>query len=280
MHDVAIGHENAIELLFGFGVACKVHSPAGTESASHISISLHHTDVPPQNQSWKNSGICERSYYVTKSLTWSVLKPKPAAGNGCLSLWKVFSEDAMSEITGENEDWERNKVHLCSSLWIKVNPLNINIHSHFKVLQCISKTYHTCLAFFPKLSKSDGMWTLSLMTQHYIGPTTIQVFIKSSLAQKGTRLEVAAGHAPPPSPPLVGAGEQGLLRSFPALSSAMPGKRLLIFSSWPMGQSQNVFFNSWTRSRSMISNAGATGCRWILSTWYVASETKELHFQL
>lgn len=31
VHNVAVGHKNAIELLFGFGVACKVDSSVGEE---------------------------------------------------------------------------------------------------------------------------------------------------------------------------------------------------------------------------------------------------------
>ena len=41
MHDVAVWHEDAIELLFGFGVAGEVHSPVG-EKREHAQDILGH----------------------------------------------------------------------------------------------------------------------------------------------------------------------------------------------------------------------------------------------
>lgn len=121
VHKVAVRHKNAIELLFGFGVTRKVHSPVWRkrERYGHWHGTTH---VPPQPlKNWGNYG--KGGSHVTKSLTLSV-RPKAAAGpaeSSCLSLRTCSVTVEAATVTKEEETWVIYKIHVySSSCWVSI----------------------------------------------------------------------------------------------------------------------------------------------------------------
>lgn len=145
VHKVAVRHKNAIELLFGFGVTRKVHSPVWRkrEHYGHWHGTIH---VPPQPL--KNWGNYEKGgSHVTKSLTWSV-RPKAAAGP-CRKLLpvpqNVFSDSRSGHGNWGGEDLSNIQNPCIFFFVLGVNSLSTKIYTEtFKICNT-SKIHHTRL---------------------------------------------------------------------------------------------------------------------------------------
>ena len=149
MHSITVRHENAIELLFGFGVTRKVHSPGGRKR-EHYRHRHGTIRVPPSTTSEKFRKLGERRLTCNPKagphLSNQKLLQAPAESS-CVSLQKVPSDGQVSKITEAGEIWVIYRVHLDSSFWIKVNPLSIKIHTKpSKISNTTSKIQHACPA--------------------------------------------------------------------------------------------------------------------------------------